>query len=99
VERVSQQKRRPDADTEGRLKRKNERLRRELAERERRLAEAAKEIADAKKQIADLERQLTLRSQNSTITSKPPASDGHAGGRNTVLSMSQEGHSRLVPES
>lgn len=62
-----------------RLRRENERLRRELAERERRLAEAAKEIADAKKQIADLERQLALRNQNSTITSKPPASDGLAG--------------------
>jgi transposase len=72
-------RRRSAADAEQRLKRENERLRRELAERERRLAEAAKEIADAKKQIADLERQLALRNQNSTITSKPPASDGLAG--------------------
>jgi hypothetical protein len=79
VERVSQTKRRRGADAEERLKRENERLRRELAERERQLTEAAKEIADAKKQIADLERQLALRNQNSTITSKPPASDGLAG--------------------
>ena len=60
------------AEAEKRLKRENERLRRELAERER-------QLADAKKQIADLERQLALRNQNSTITSKPPASDGLAG--------------------
>jgi transposase len=80
VERVSQSKRqRRSTEAEERLKRENERLRRELAERERQLAEAAKEIADAKKQIADLERQLALRNQNSTISSKPPASDGLAG--------------------
>jgi transposase len=79
VERVSQTKRRRSAEAEERLKRENERLRRELAERERQLAQAAKDIADAKKQIADLERQLALRNQNSTISSKPPASDGLAG--------------------
>ena len=79
MERVSQTKRRPLADADERLKRENERLRRELAEREQQLANAAKEIADAKKQIADLERQLALRNQNSTTTSKPPASDGLAG--------------------
>jgi len=73
VERVSQTKRPPrSAEAEKRLKRENERLRRELAERER-------QLGDAKKQIADLERQLALRNQNSTITSKPPASDGLAG--------------------
>ena len=76
---VSRPKRQSRNDAEERLKRENERLRRELAERERQLAEAAKEIADAKKQIAHLERQLALRNQNSTITSKPPASDGLAG--------------------
>lgn len=70
---MSQAKRRQrSAEAEKRLKRENERLRRELAERER-------QLADAKKQIADLERQLALRNQNSTITSKPPASDGLAG--------------------
>ena len=74
-----QTQRRHRADADERLQRENERLRRELAERERRLAKAAKEIADAKKQIADLERQLALRQQNSTTTSKPPASDGLAG--------------------
>jgi len=79
VERVSQTKRPRGAEAEERLKRENERLRRELAERERQLAQAAKDIADAKKQIADLERQLALRNQNSTTTSKPPASDGLAG--------------------
>ena len=76
---MSQTKRRRSAEADERLKRENERLRRELAERERQLARAAKDIADAKKQIADLERQLALRDQNSTITSKPPASDGLAG--------------------
>jgi transposase len=48
-----------------RLKRENERLREEVAKRDR--------------QIADLERQLALRHQNSTISSKPPSSDGLAG--------------------
>ena len=48
-----------------RLKRENDRLREKLAERDR--------------QIADLERQLALRHQNSTISSKPPSSDGLAG--------------------
>jgi transposase len=77
---VSQTKRRQrGAEAEEPLKRENERLRRELAEREQQLAQAAQEISDAKKQIADLERQLALRNQNSTITSKPPASDGLAG--------------------
>jgi transposase len=79
VERVSQTKRRRNTEAEERLKRENERLRRELAERERQLAEAARAIADAKKETADLERQLALRDQNSTITSKRPASDGLAG--------------------
>ena len=55
-----------------RLRRENERLRRENAEQ-------AKEIAKKKQQIADLEHQLALRDQNSTTTSKPPASDGLAG--------------------
>ena len=76
---MSQAKRRRGADADERLKRENERLRRELAEREQQLAKAARVIADAKKQIADLERQLALRNQNSTTTSKPPASDGLAG--------------------
>ena len=66
-------------DAQERLTRENDRLRRELAERDRQLAEAEKQIADAKKQIADLEHQLALRQQNSTTTSKPPASDGLAG--------------------
>ena len=50
-----------------RLKRENERLREQLAEQAKR--------------IADLERQLALRQQNSTTTSKPPSSDGLAGGQ------------------
>jgi septal ring factor EnvC (AmiA/AmiB activator) len=61
------------------LKRENDPLRRELAEHERQLADARKQIADGKKQIDDLERQLALRDQNSTITSKPPSSDGLSG--------------------
>jgi transposase len=69
---VSQPKRPRRKDAEERLKRENERLRRELAERERQIAEQAK-------RIADLERQLAMRTQNSTTTSKPPASDGLAG--------------------
>jgi hypothetical protein len=69
---MSRPKRQRRSDTEERLKRENERLRRELAERQRQIAEQAK-------RIADLERQLALRNQNSTITSKPPASDGLAG--------------------
>lgn len=48
-----------------RLRRENERLR--------------KENADQAKRITDLERQLALRQQNSTLTSKPPSSDGLAG--------------------
>jgi transposase len=48
-----------------RLQRENERLREQLAEQT--------------KQIADLERKLALRDQNSTVTSKPPSSDGLAG--------------------
>ena len=48
-----------------RLRHENERLREQLAEQAKR--------------IADLERQLALKQQNSTITSKPPSSDGLAG--------------------
>jgi transposase len=70
---VSRAKRRPRSqDAEERLKQEIERLRREIAERDRQLAEQAK-------RIKDLEHQLALRQQNSTLTSKPPASDGLAG--------------------
>jgi transposase len=48
-----------------RLREENERLRQQLEEQAKR--------------IADLERQLALKQQNSTITSKPPSSDGLAG--------------------
>lgn len=48
-----------------RLQEENERLRKQLAEQAKR--------------IADLERQLALKHQNSTLTSKPPSSDGLAG--------------------
>jgi transposase len=54
-----------DARELERLREENERLR--------------QENADQKKRIAELERQLALRQQNSTTTSKPPASDGLAG--------------------
>jgi len=50
-----------------RLTQENERLREQLAEQAKR--------------IADLEHQLALRQQNSTTTSKPPSSDGLAGGQ------------------
>src|SRR5215831_18275931 len=77
------------------LQRENERLRRELANKDRqlqrqaeqiaeqqqRIVDGEKQIADAEKQIADLERQLALRKQNSTNSSKPPSSDGLAGGQ------------------
>ena len=62
-----------------RLSRDNERLRQELNEKEQQLRDAEKRIADAEKQIADLERKLALRLQNSTVSSKPPSSDGLAG--------------------
>ncbi len=55
-----------------RLRQENERFRQQVDQQ-------AKQIAEAAKQIQDLERQLALRNQNSTITSKPPASDGLAG--------------------
>ena len=48
-----------------RLREENERLRKLLDEQAKR--------------IADLERQLALKQQNSTVTSKPPSSDGLAG--------------------
>jgi transposase len=38
-----------------------------------------KQLEEQAKRIADLERQLALKQQNSTITSKPPSSDGLAG--------------------
>ena len=47
-----------------RLREENERLRQQLEEQAKR--------------IADLERQLALKAQNSTVTSKPPSSDGLA---------------------
>jgi transposase len=59
-------------EVEERLKQEIERLRRELADRDRQLAEQAQ-------RIKDLEHQLALRQQNSTLTSKPPSSDGLAG--------------------
>jgi len=76
---VSQPERPRRGDADERLKRENERLRRQLAEREREIADQAKAIVEKDKRIADLERQLALRNQNSTVTSKPPASDGLAG--------------------
>ena len=51
------------------LREENERLRRLLEE--------------YAKRIADLERQLALNQQNSTLTSKPPSSDGLAGQQRT----------------
>jgi transposase len=48
----------------------------QLREENERLRQRLEEYA---KRIADLERQLALKQQNSTITSKPPSSDGLAG--------------------
>jgi hypothetical protein len=61
-------------DENERLSREIERLRQELIERD-------KKIANLDKEIADLERQLGLRRQNSMTSSKPPSSDGLAGGQ------------------
>jgi transposase len=63
------------------LQRENERLQREVEDLRRKVAERDQQIADAEKQIADLERQLALRERNSTNSSKPPSSDGLAGGQ------------------
>jgi transposase len=54
------------------LKRENERLSREVEELQR-------EVIERDKKIAELERKLALRRQNSTVSSKPPSSDGLAG--------------------
>jgi transposase len=62
----------PTCDTRDRQAQEIERLREEN-ERLRKLLE------EHTKRIADLERQLALKQQNSTITSKPPSSDGLAG--------------------
>jgi transposase len=59
-------------DTRDREAQEIERLR----EENDRLRQLLEEYA---KRIADLERQLVLKQQNSTITSKPPSSDGLAG--------------------
>ncbi len=70
-----------------RLRSQVERLRQQLSEqaeqlgrKEQQITDAGKQITDAEKKIADLERQLALRLQNSTTSSKPPSSDGLAGG-------------------
>jgi transposase len=62
----------PTRDTLDRNAQEIERLR----EENDRLRKLLEEYA---KRIADLERQLALKQQNSTITSKPPSSDGLAG--------------------
>lgn len=62
----------PTRDERDRQARELERLR----EENERLREQLEEQA---KRIVDLERQLALKQQNSTITSKPPSSDGLAG--------------------
>ena len=62
----------PTRDTPDRHEPDIERLR----EENDRLRKLLEEYA---KRIADLERQLALQQQNSTITSKPPSSDGLAG--------------------
>ena len=62
----------PTRDTPDRHEQDIERLR----EENDRLRKLLEEYA---KRIADLERQLALKQQNSTITSKPPSSDGLAG--------------------
>ncbi len=82
--RTQEQADRPSGSDQGarqmtRLRRDNERLRQALADQAKQLAEQATQVVDATQQIADLERKLALRQQNSTTSSKPPASDGLAG--------------------
>ena len=83
--RFSHKARHSESNPEGQ-QRELERLREEVKERnekigelERQIQEQQKQIGEKEKQIADLERQLALRKQNSTISSKPPSSDGLAG--------------------
>jgi hypothetical protein len=66
----------PTHDTRDRAAREIDRLRDENERLRKQLEEQAK-------RIADLERQLALKQQNSTITSKPPSSDGLAGQQRT----------------
>jgi transposase len=69
----------PNQPNREQLHREIERLQQENEELRRKVAEREKQIGDAEKQIADLERQLALRKRNSTLSSKPPSSDGLAG--------------------
>jgi len=62
-----------------------------LREENERLRQLLQEYA---KRIADLERQLALTQQNSTLTSKPPSSDGLAGQQRT---RGRRGTSRRKP--
>ena len=72
-----------------RLRDENERLRKQLEEQAKR--------------IADLERQLALKQQNSTITSKPPSSDGLAGHQRVrgrrVKSRRRPGGQPAIPDT
>ena len=72
----------PDREAQAieRLREENDRLRKLLEE--------------YAKRIADLERQLALKHQNSTLTSKPPSSDGLAGQQRT---RGRRGKSRRKP--
>lgn len=62
------------------LQRQLERQQRELDKLRDQVALQEQQIAEQQKQIADLERQLALHQRNSTNSSKPPSSDGLAGG-------------------
>jgi transposase len=66
------------------LKRENERLSREVEELRR-------EVIERDKKIAELERKLALRRQNSTVSSKPPSSDGLAGAQRVRGSRRKKG--------
>jgi transposase len=63
----------------GELERQIQEQQKQIGEKERQIGEKERQIGEKEKQIADLERQLALRKQNSTISSKPPSSDGLAG--------------------
>src|SRR5437762_6022476 len=60
-----------------------------IAEQEKQITEQEKQITEQEKQITDLERQLALRKRNSTNSSKPPSSDGLAGGKDRAAASTK----------
>ena len=90
MRRERQKQSRREEPTRGPRKRETSDVAR-LREENERLRQLLEEYA---KRIADLERQLALTQQNSTLTSKPPSSDGLAGQPRT---RGRRGTSRRKP--